>query len=669
MSENGKLSLDLDREVYIDRMETKIESPKAEIISPSSDKSFTLNFINSEGSSVDGPLEENEITNDQKQEDENGDNKLKDECWIDRTETKISSVNWTNCLKHTIEQTINNIQKVDDNQETGSDSKKPKKVGNYEITSATSFFLFNTKSTKEPSGKNKVNGSPIKVKEKEVSMLYQMGVEAIGKPVESKNVEEYPLQLADDTDSMVHDVTMATEDSRATTARTGWASIKQESGDVENYLLEEDDDENVIIHLGSEFSQDTIDDGKNKPASTIDMDKYEGEDRKDMSTVNVVSPTGKNIDEGNLADEEDTSLFETEEIKLDKLSQLENALSNIQEDSLHTVKQPSPVELDGRRNYTTQVSAESKDIGVNSSKTQNNVQEDKIVHADDSSCHDLELKQYVPDSSSQGFTKHVHQNVELNIDSKSQESSTKEVVNKQIASQTYSMNNDGLSQDVKSLKSMSEHDPIPPVKLIEVERKFRISSDCRQKLKDMGAVMAKEKRFTDEYYDDIKYKLTLSDCWLRRRNKIWEFKIPPRHLSQKDASTQYMEIRSEPEIMEHLFKLYNDRKSMDCVSMDSLRNELDLDVFATFSTTRQTYHLPHCTVDLDIADFGFEVGEIEVMVSDETRIVDALNIIDDMARKLGMISMVLFYIRSIFKEDDSCSLEFHFLFESGDIFF
>ena len=108
---------------------------------------------------------------------------------------------------------------------------------------------------------------------------------------------------------------------------------------------------------------------------------------------------------------------------------------------------------------------------------------------------------------------------------------------------------------------------------------------------------------------------------------------------------------------------------MDCVSMDSLRNELDLDVFATFSTTRQTYHLPHCTVDLDIADFGFEVGEIEVMVSDETRIVDALNIIDDMARKLGMISMVLFYIRSIFKEDDSCSLEFHFLFESGDIFF
>jgi hypothetical protein len=35
------------------------------------------------------------------------------------------------------------------------------------------------------------------------------------------------------------------------------------------------------------------------------------------------------------------------------------------------------------------------------------------------------------------------------------------------------------------------------------------------------------------------------------------------------------------------------------------------------------------------------------MVSDETRIVDALNIIDDMARKLGMISMVLFYIMSV----------------------
>ncbi|XP_071167931.1 interferon-induced helicase C domain-containing protein 1-like [Mytilus edulis] len=51
------LSLDINEGEYIDRVETKIESPKAEVITPNSDKMFSLSMDNDEGSSVDGPSE------------------------------------------------------------------------------------------------------------------------------------------------------------------------------------------------------------------------------------------------------------------------------------------------------------------------------------------------------------------------------------------------------------------------------------------------------------------------------------------------------------------------------------------------------------------------------------------------------------------------------------
>lgn len=643
------LSLDINEGEYIDRVETKIESPKAEVITPNSDKMFSLSMDNDEGSSVDGPSENGTRACD--------DNEFKDESWIDHCETKIIADDHLKCLKEiltsSVARTITN-DKIGDEIQDIYDSKKNKSRGSYEITSATSFFLFNTKNSKKTAEKTGVNNSPVKVKEKQVSMLYQMGVEAIGKPLEPKSHEEYPLQLADDSSS-VQNAALAAEDSRSPSGKAGWASIRQESGELENYLLEEDDEENVIIHLGTEFAQDAMEGGTNEDMTTVDYkDQYEGTRQIDSSSKTVVSPGGKKCDKKNLAEEEDSSVYDSEENKTctsDKLSQLENVLSNMsQEDSLQMVKQEQRASSVEKHTYKTQVSAESKHLNIKNSDIENIATEGKTFQAKDKRIHTAQFGKSVQKYPSQVLSKDGQTNIGEISESQSQEHLTDEKITRQQTEQfnlspSIAINAQGNSKQYDT-KESNKKDSIPQMKQIEVERKFRISTDCRQKLMDMGAVMAKENKFSDKYFDDIRYKMTLSDSWLRQRNGRWEFKIPPRHMSKKDSSSQLLEITSETEIMKHLCKLYNCSGSVDDKTLDQLMNKLCLDGFATFTTIRQTYFLPNCTVQLDIADFGFEVCEIEVVVSDESRITDALNIIDEVAKKLGML-------HSMFKKSSS----------------
>ncbi|XP_060079939.1 uncharacterized protein LOC132559342 [Ylistrum balloti] len=172
-----------------------------------------------------------------------------------------------------------------------------------------------------------------------------------------------------------------------------------------------------------------------------------------------------------------------------------------------------------------------------------------------------------------------------------------------------------------------------PVKMIEIERKFVVTGESVDKLKELGASLNVETTFTDKYYDDSKYSLTLQNCWLRQRNQAWELKVS-RNVSCKLA-TQYEEMTKETEIVKYLVQHFNVDGLSEDLSATDLVKIIGLEVFATFTTHRQSYSLPECTVDLDITDFGFQVGEIEVMVTHESRIPSALNTIEDMAKKLG----------------------------------
>lgn len=182
-------------------------------------------------------------------------------------------------------------------------------------------------------------------------------------------------------------------------------------------------------------------------------------------------------------------------------------------------------------------------------------------------------------------------------------------------------------------KSATTEPLIPPAKKIEVERKFVITNKCVDKLNELGALLNVEKTFTDCYYDDPKYSLTLKNCWLRKRNKNWELKVT------KDMSCELSihneELTEERDIVKYLIQHYDMQELSEEISASELVKRIGLEEFATFTTCRQSYSLPECIIDLDITDFGFQVGEIEVMVTHESRIPSALNIIDDMAKKLG----------------------------------
>ncbi|XP_033753925.1 uncharacterized protein LOC117337185 [Pecten maximus] len=195
------------------------------------------------------------------------------------------------------------------------------------------------------------------------------------------------------------------------------------------------------------------------------------------------------------------------------------------------------------------------------------------------------------------------------------------------------VSNTSMPQMAEQMSATTTQTKPAPVKMIEVERKFVITTKSVDKLKELGALLNVEKTFTDRYYDDPKYSLTLQNCWLRKRNEDWELKVT-RHVSCK-LSTHNEEITKEREIVKYLIQHYNMEGFSEELSATELVKIIGLEEFATFTTHRQSYSLPECTVDLDITDFGFQVGEIEVMVAHESRIPSALNTIEDMAKKLG----------------------------------
>ena len=184
-------------------------------------------------------------------------------------------------------------------------------------------------------------------------------------------------------------------------------------------------------------------------------------------------------------------------------------------------------------------------------------------------------------------------------------------------------------------------------KVIEVERKFVLGKDSDAKLQGQGAKLSKECSFTDVYYDTTDYRLTTSDHWLRKRDKQWQLKCPPEVRRGDERSTQYAEYDKEETILKAL-QVILDKESPSatsppvsaastsgCSNLQGLVQKAPLSEFAQYTTHRKTYVLDGFTIDLDLTDFGFQVGEIEVVVADESRITEALCQIDELAVKLG----------------------------------
>lgn len=172
---------------------------------------------------------------------------------------------------------------------------------------------------------------------------------------------------------------------------------------------------------------------------------------------------------------------------------------------------------------------------------------------------------------------------------------------------------------------------------IEVERKFALDENTLECIQNLGGQLTKEDFFTDVYFDDSNYSLTRSDYWLRKRNGIWQLKskscedsdnIPGSNLSSKYQETEDTEL-----ILNFVSRILG---CEDCPSLESLTTEYKCEPFAEFSTRRKKFKMADGVgIDLDETDYGHRIGEIEVMVEDNSDIPDALRRIEKTASDLG----------------------------------
>ncbi|XP_047423664.1 thiamine-triphosphatase [Mugil cephalus] len=189
---------------------------------------------------------------------------------------------------------------------------------------------------------------------------------------------------------------------------------------------------------------------------------------------------------------------------------------------------------------------------------------------------------------------------------------------------------------------------------VEVERKFLCSADTLKTLEEIGVCVG-QREFQDQYYDTPKFDLTLRDMWLRKRKGCWELKCPTSSVSvteelsgeQSQAAalcTRYKEITKLPEIHLRVEEVIKDacehveRKSDSSQEDESWLSKLNLVCFAEYTTVRRSFTLEEegVQIDLDQADFGYHVGEIEVLIPEEGDVQSALEKITKAAQKLGL---------------------------------
>ncbi|KAG9283243.1 thiamine-triphosphatase [Astyanax mexicanus] len=193
---------------------------------------------------------------------------------------------------------------------------------------------------------------------------------------------------------------------------------------------------------------------------------------------------------------------------------------------------------------------------------------------------------------------------------------------------------------------------------VEVERKFVCESDIQDKLKNIGAVCIGQSEFKDRYYDSPDYTLTLRDFWLRKREESWELKCPA--FSRTDVEkidealcTKYREVTDLKKIqavvktvcsgaVEGSLDVSEQKMTDNYNKNETWLKDLMLVCFAEYTTQRCSYVFEEdggdgkVRVDLDQADFGYCVGEIEVLVSEGGDMQSAQHRIQKMAEKLGL---------------------------------
>ena len=182
-------------------------------------------------------------------------------------------------------------------------------------------------------------------------------------------------------------------------------------------------------------------------------------------------------------------------------------------------------------------------------------------------------------------------------------------------------------------------------KKVEIERKFAVTSDAGDRILQAGGKCVKESTFEDVYFDTDSYQLTLADHWLRKRDGCWELKAAVHQDKLNETCTKYAEYESENEILSRLDAIFDNNteaESDQARDMEEYIKQCNLQPFATFKTTRTCYQMEDdhdVSVVLDSTDFGFNVGEIEIMAS-QSKTDDAVDRLEQLSKRLGQLLSV-----------------------------
>lgn len=179
--------------------------------------------------------------------------------------------------------------------------------------------------------------------------------------------------------------------------------------------------------------------------------------------------------------------------------------------------------------------------------------------------------------------------------------------------------------------------------LIEVERKFIPGPGIEERLQELGGTLEHRITFRDTYYDTPELSLMRSNHWLRHREGSgWELKCPGAS-GISGPHTEYKEITSESAVVAQLCEVLG-AKGLGDGGMAAVLGPLGLQEVASFVTERSSWKLvfagvneeePVLKVDLDTADFGYAVGEVEALVQEEAEVPTALKKINSLSSMLG----------------------------------
>jgi adenylate cyclase class IV len=169
-------------------------------------------------------------------------------------------------------------------------------------------------------------------------------------------------------------------------------------------------------------------------------------------------------------------------------------------------------------------------------------------------------------------------------------------------------------------------------KMIEIEYKFKLTPKQKEALLQ-EAIFCEEQRLTDCYYEKKDYSLSLKDVWLRKRNGVFNLKIPQ---MQQDNGGTFQVQHNVPK--QEIYDEEAIKKALD------LRLDLPLEEglankgivpLHTFHTIRRKYRKHGITIDMDLAfggEFEYELCELEIEVPSSDKIQGAINQLEDVMK-------------------------------------